>query len=335
MTRRALIARADNGGLATMTWNLARHVQFDKILVVHSDHTSRGRSRPERYEGLGEVSVCPSGPRANHAAWLTTDVDLIYSAETFYNPLILDMARGKGIKTILHAMPEMHSAHEQPDEVWIPTPWRSDCVPQENRLVPVPVDRDLLPVRVQDVNHLTIYHVHSTAMNDRNGTELLLAALPYLTFETSVKILGGEPKRAYLGLAQVEWLGSDPGLYYEAWQRTARSDVFVLPRRFGGLCLPMQEAAALGMPIVSLDLQPQRTDLSQYSLVPAELQTQVQAKGGLIDVHTCDSKRLAFRLNALASSMHTLAFLAETSNQWAKWLSWSEWEQRYCRLLSV
>ena len=49
MVRQGLIARADNSGLGTLSWEFARHLKPDKVLLV-----SNGvfQTFPERFENV-------------------------------------------------------------------------------------------------------------------------------------------------------------------------------------------------------------------------------------------------------------------------------------------
>lgn len=340
MTRRALIARADNGGLANMLLPLARNVKFDKILVVFSGHTTRGTAHPERYEGLGEVRSVEALPRARDVAWATTDVDLLYTAETWYHPYFLQSASERGVRTVVHAMPELWSVHETADEVWAPTPWRLDLLPTNTKVVPVPVDRELLTYRKQDLSSLSILHVTTNAMEDREGTELLLEAASLLDFEVDIRILGLNhrhpgPKHEYRGLAHIEWVGAVDHPFWEMWRLARPTDVLVQPRRYGGLCLTMQEAAAVGIPILTLDLSPQRAHLTPFNVVATQPLGWTRMKGGSVNVMTCDPRALAKTLNGLSRTPLAVDFLADVSDRWAKALSWSNWSDEYERLLTV
>ena len=335
---RALIARADNGGLANMLLPLAEHVRFDKILVVFAGHTTRGLAHPERYQSLGEVRICDRGPRATEMEWLTNGVEVVYTAETWYHPFILELAQRKGVRTVVHAMPELWSMHEASSEVWAPTPWRTDVLPPHTRVVPVPVDRERIQHRAQNLSALTLVHVTSNAMCDRDGTDLVLAAAPHLNFETEIRIIGRNDKydavkSMYCGLAHVQFEGAFDGPFWELWNSTQATDLLVQPRRFGGLCLTMQEAAARGLPIVTLDLNPQRSHLSTFNLIPSQPTGWTPMKGGSFNVMTCDPLRLATHLNQLAQTQLAVDFLAGVSDKWAKALDWSEWVEEYERLL--
>lgn len=306
-----MIARADDGGLGAMTWEVWRHLRPARTLIVLADHRTRGTAHPERFDGPGEVRVTARFPRPADVAWLTRDVDVVYSAETFYG------ARIRGPRTALHVMPEMH-ARDTADAMLLPTPWRAEHFPGA-ALLPVPVARDRLPFR-QRTEATTLYHVAGNAMADRNGTDLLLSALPHVRRRCTLLIRGGQPHVERHGLVNVEWLGHHHGAYWGAWPEEA--DVLVLPRRFGGLCLPILEATSLGLPIVTLDLDPQRQWLPSEGLVPVTGSTPVRMRGGSVDVHDADPCALAAHIDRLLADPPLVAALSARSQVFADGFSW-------------
>lgn len=315
----AMIARADDGGLGAMTWEVWRHLHPARTLIVLADHRTRGRAHPERFDGPGEVRVARMFPKSADVAWLTAEADVVYTAETFYG------AKIRGPRTALHVMPEMH-AHDTASAMLLPTPWRAEHFPGGIRL-PVPVARDRLPYR-QRTEATTLFHVAGNAMADRNGTDLLLSALDHVRHPCRLLIRGGQPHRERHGLVDVEWLGHHDGPYWEAWPDDA--GVLVLPRRFGGLCLPMLEATSLGLPIVTLDLDPQRSWLPAAGLVPTTGSTPVRMRGGTIDVHSTGVVMLAGRIDRLLADPALVAALSARADVLAAERSWEallpEWQ---------
>jgi hypothetical protein len=299
----------------------------EKILVVHSEHKTRGNADPDIYRGLGgEVRVTRRAPRRQDAEWLVAGVDTVYSVECWYTNEVPYAARARGVKTVLQANPEMTGLGEVSDMMIAPTKWRLDALPMEARVLPFPTDFELLPTRAPRPGIKTLYHVSSTAMCDRNGTELLLDALPFVNYELTLKIRGGytNPVTHHVGLVTVEWLGHHPGMFYEHWPEDV--DALVLPRRYGGLCLPMQEAATLGLPIITLDLDPQREWFPSASLVPARIQEEVGMRGGRFQIHTCEPRRLGGAINALVQDP---SFQRERSLAWARAISWEALQDHY------
>jgi glycosyltransferase involved in cell wall biosynthesis len=321
--RLGLVARADNGGIAAQTWQFARRMQPEKILVVHADHTNRGRAQPERYEfDYGpEIMVAPRAPRPRHVDWLLEDTDSIYTVECYYGQEIPLHARKREIKTVLHGNPEM-TGDELADVVWAPSPWMTGLLPGSPVLMPFPTDLELLPRRERRSEIRTLYHVQSEAFHDRNGTDLLLEACSFINHEVTLKIRSSmaPAHTEYRGLVTVEWVEHHDGMFYEHWDDDI--DLFVLPRRFGGLSLPMQEAASLGLPIISLACSPNESVLPPQALVKATVQDVVGMRGGDVRIFQCDPRALARKINELIENRHTRDFIADRCWDWAQAISW-------------
>lgn len=93
-------------------------------------------------------------------------------------------------------------------------------------------------------------------------------------------------------------------------------------------CLPMQESAALGMPTLTTDLEPQRgyphavfVDASPHHMEPMKL--------GQVMVHKADPRALAAQIDRLATGALDVGALSNAAREWAEALAWSAWEQQY------
>jgi Glycosyl transferases group 1 len=323
-----MVARADQGGIAAQDWSFARRMRPEKVLVVHTEHDTRGRARPEIYGGLcGEMRTTRRAPRRGDAEWLCEDIDVIYTTECFYGQEVPFASTRAGAQTVIAGNPEMTGLGEMCDVMLAPTKWRMDALPGEPRLLPVPTDPELLPLRpAREVN--VLYHVASNAMCDRNGTQLLIESLGRIRHELELWIRGGEAgKVEHCGLVTVKWLGHHDGMFFDHWVQDI--DALVLPRRYGGLCLPMQEAATLGLPIITLDVEPQRDWLPTASLVPAVVESRENMRGGQFDIHRCDPRRLAGAINQMVEDPATAAYMRERSIAWAESISWDALRDHY------
>lgn len=321
MKRLGLVARADNGGLGVQTWSFARRMKPEKVLIVHTEHTTRGKADVSRFDfDYGpEVRAIPSSPRKGDAAWLMEGIDTLWTAECWYGPVLPEAAARANVRTVIQANAEI-TGMEPADVVWAPTNWRLDLLPGKPVLMPFPTDLELMPSREFRGEVKTLYHVHSEAMCDRNGTELLLEACGRVNHELVLKIRGGTPKVEYRGLVRVEWLGPFDGMFYDHWPLDV--DAFVMPRRYGGLSLPMQEAASLGLPIIATDAAPQRSILPTQALILAKKGGEEPMRGGWIDIINCSVPAIASKINQLVEQPHYASFLAERCHDWAKAISW-------------
>lgn len=324
-----LIARADNGGLGTQSWEFWRHMRPERTLIVLRDHRTRGECHWERYTGgAGEVRITKMYPTTKDASWVTSGVKTVFAAETAYSTKMWDWSRRNGSKVCIQANPELFD-YERADRLLPATNWRTDVFP-EFEVLPVPVNREALPPReVKRVR--TFYHVNSVAMEDRNGTELVLSACRYMKNQARLLIRGGEPRTMQVGRVEVTWPGGFTGPYHDHWPDDV--DALVLPRRYGGLCLPAQEAASLGLPVIMLDTDPYAYLIHPMLLVQGFVKKRVHMKGGQFDVHACRPQLLAARMDRLYDEPSIAAEASVRSDAWAEMHSWPTLLPYYDRIL--
>lgn len=338
MTRIGLIARCDNGGLGHLTWEFHRAVRPDRTLIVRLGEQGRGTEYPERYGELGEATRWSAYPIPDEGVeWLAQACDVIYTAEVPYSDRLFDIAHAHGCKVVLHAMPELYrDEYRQADEVWLPTEWRMADVAARMgdgsiRVVPVPVALDRFPQRVVE-RARGFLHVPGAAMLDRNGTDLVVAALQHVESSITVVMVGAQTRK----IGNVTVLGGTGSggapLTVSNYWRLYQWDVLLLPRRYAGLSLPMQEAAAAGMPTLCLDRVPESRWPFTTTVPARPWQQPALMAGGSVDVYGCDPVELAAAIDRLATS--GIAPLSTAAREWAERHSWAVWADRYRALLA-
>jgi glycosyltransferase involved in cell wall biosynthesis len=113
------------------------------------------------------------------------------------------------------------------------------------------------------------------------------------------------------------------------------ADVLVMPRRYAGLSLPVQEAASLGMGLVMLDVPPYNEMLAPESLVATRGPgIEVPMVGGTFTVHSGDVTALAAKMDELVRDPALCERLSKHSDLLAESLSWDVWAPRYLDLLA-
>lgn len=334
-----LIARADQRGLGILSLEFFRHMKPDRVLVVDVPE-SPFPCRPDRYPGATVARWSPARPQfgpgilARFLDGLTT----VYSAETFYDSGLVAAARKAGVRTVLHAMPEFYRPGQpRPDEVWAPTPWRIDTLP-DPIFVPVPVPSPPLYVdgahdsRVPGEILRAVHVAGLRAAADRNGSDVLRMALrrmnPDTRLDLRVEVQGGV--RPVLNGGPKGVLVSFGGPRADRWDLYADADVLVLPRRYGGLCLPAQEAMAAGLAVVMPDVSPNDWwPTVRFSAGPGG---RIKAPCGELPVAAPDPTALAGQLDALAADPAWVTELQAGSRKWAAEHSWAallpEYERR-------
>lgn len=274
-------------------------------------------------------------PEAEVKAWLR-GLDVVYSAETFYDWRIVDWAHDAGVATVAHVMPEFWRHWQQPDlpmptQVWAPTTWRLDLLPPGTPVVPVPVEQDVFPLTPAGVgDRLQVVHVAGhRAAGDRNGTLSLLVAAGRVR----------EPMDIYVHtqddhLPRVRTLKPGVSLHMVPGGKRTRPELYagmhlhVLPRRYGGLCLPAQESLASGLGLAMTQTPPNPTT---WPIVPlrGHWEGRQATPSGEVRSFSADPVFLARTLDTLARNPGRVAELQTAGVTWAKAHGWDQLEPMY------
>lgn len=329
MKRLGLIVRSDfGGGLANQSREAHRHLQPEETLVVLMG--DRGRGTREQYEYYDPAYV------AQHVATIEeflSKIDVLLGIETFYEPLLVSRAKDLGVERVLYGNPELVNEHdpaEQADRYIWPASW-GQPYPMDGEVLPWPCSTDVTPR--QEINWPPRFvHVGCPAMLDRNGTQV---------FEEAVRMCRSDDGRTYLrfGGNGGTAAGVSPPTD-DLWDLYRDADVLVLPRRYGCLSLPMLEAAAMGVPTLTTDLEPQHGWFAKWApwllINPGDARME-SMKGSRIHegktgvaVHSPNPADLALAMDRLAARADVLDALRVEVREWAEARSWEkllpEWE---------
>lgn len=331
--RLGMIARADRGGLSAVTYEVWRHLKPAKVLLMDLGLAARGGATDlSRFDAdWCEVTVTSHKRGSFEIDRFIESLDALYSAETVYEDRIYSVARGFRCATALHVMPELFGAVDRmATDLWLPTSWEVDRIHPRAISMPMPVALDVWPYRRRKKLD-TMFTTTGEAMLDRNGWEIIKASLPLIG--TPVRLLWrggleGDTKPYTVGNVTVQWL--PPVERYED-VIPDEADLLLMPRRYGGLCLPVQEAAARGIPSVMTDLSPQ----SGWPVfkIPATEQRKIKMKGGMFPVYEFAPYLLARLIERLVDTPAEMDAGSLAAREWAEKLSWDEqlpkWTERF------
>ncbi|MGW8178316.1 MAG: hypothetical protein ACWGQW_06060, partial [bacterium] len=224
------------------------------------------------------------------------DLDLVFTCETPYSFYLLKKAREMGVKTIqqynFEFLDYLHFKDlPRPDLLAAPSPWRMDFVRQQlpsQKLIhlPVPVNRELLPYKKR--THLSkILHTAGTpAMEDRNGTYVIAEAMKHVKSPVTLEIKTQKALNVEGDNINVDH--SDYPNYFDLY---GDEDAYAMPRKFGGLCLPINEAMSVGMPVIASKVDPQTTWIPEGLLVEGAVKKQIYTKCHKLDQNSVSSTR--------------------------------------------
>ena len=340
MTRIGLIARADDTGLGNQSWEFHRHVKPDKTLIVDfTDNSASGKDltiHPDRFPGNTKVVTGP--PDGVAMMRFLDDLDVVFAMETPYNFNLFHLCRARGIKTVLQANWEMMGYHHEadghpfPDVLALPSTWH--LIEAQHRFgdrtevlhLPVPITTDRTEASTADTCTRFLHVAGHPAVSDRNGTKDLLDALRYVKSTVTVTLTCQRP--GWLGaLIETGQAPANVTLVIESsplenyWDLYDGQDALILPRRYGGLCLPLNEAIGAGIPAIMPDISPNTDWLPTEWLISASLKDTIMTKA-LIDVYRTDPESLALKIDQLAGDEEFYGHTRRQARDLAKTHSW-------------
>jgi hypothetical protein len=334
--RLGLIARADNRGLGQQTWAVQRNLKPAKTMVVDCDSAQPLDLHLDRFPNAYIVRGLPS---AYEYQQFLDGLDAVYTAETGYGDLWTH-ANKAGVKTVLHANYEFLDPRDQPSVWAAPSPWFLDRFPAGTQHLPVPIEIDRFPVTEKPLRASRFLHVVGRpAIHDRNGTLDLLQALQHVTATITMTVTCQVP--GYVGSLihdnnihtpdNVTLIldSVDRDFYWTAYQH---QDALILPRRFGGLCLPANEAIGAGIPVIMPNIDPNNTWLCQAWLTESMLAGDFRAKQH-IPFYRTNPELLAAKIDQLALDEDFYGHSVYMANNLRTALSWDKLAPQYLEVL--
>lgn len=332
--RLGVIARAEDRGLGIQTWETCRALNPDRVLLIdpgrtkHPQHVHRFDRWPvtvARWDGgrLDEPTV---------RGWLD-GLDAVYTAETFYDQRLPNWAAAAGSAAVCHVNPEFFSPSYLgiPEATWwVPTPWRLDHLAKGTQVMTMPVAADRFDPQPRHGKVRILHVAGHPAMLDRNGTQTVAQAAARMSSDCELVISSQNPKHNIQRSTRTTIRRGSTANY---WDLYSDFDILVMPRRYGGLCLPAQEAMAAGLAVVMTDIEP--NGHWPGPRVPAAVTGTAHTPGGTLDVHEADPVALADTLDRLVNNRDELDHHKAMSRAWARDNSWDALAPRWRQELSA
>jgi hypothetical protein len=299
------ILRCDHTGLGVQSKEFFNHIPC-KALVIDFSSMAPGLSEilnPNLHWYAGQT-VFKWGSKHNLRGDIprhiieefVKDIDVLVAMETPYDYNIFEICRQRGVKTVLqlnYEFLDFPSNLPKPDLFLSPSQWNYNSIPEPKKYLPVPVNTKVFQPKIKPNSFLHI--VGRPAAHDRNGTQTLLAALNYVKSEIELVIKSQRPisfsvPRNFKGNVTVDC--SNKTEYFENYT----GGVLVMPRKFGGLCLPINEAIGAEMPVIAPDISPNDMWLPPEWLVSATYSKTFSAKK-TVDIFETDVIKLAEKID--------------------------------------
>lgn len=298
--RLGILAYATQTGLGYQTKDYCENLNPAKVMVVDLSMYNRMPLFRGWYSNYNTqwVSGIPTTADINR---FLDGIDVVFMAETPLNHYLFEATKARGIKTVNAYNYEFldyfrHPEWQGPTILAAPTVWNIEQVEKLNKgkvvHLPVPIKVDHTPRVISSCKTLS-HIIGRPAVHDRNGTLSFLEAVDILKdrFDYVVyyqkpsdprAVEYFEPVRAKLNEMCRKY--SNIKVYTDIQDNTAmyqQGDLLVLPRRYGGLCLPMNEALSWGIPVVMTDVSPNNAILEKSWLAKS---AQIQTFRGHVDI---------------------------------------------------
>jgi hypothetical protein len=276
-----------------------------------------------------------------------SSMDVMLFFETPFVWPLIDLCRERGIKTVLmpmyECMPKVLPA--QPDlflcpslldlSYYPPTLIATDGVVPTRTIpsvyLPIPVEqrwyqRDRAEVFVHNAGH--------GGLKGRNGTQQFLEAIPLVRSPAKfvLRVQDDEFAVEKRLLDQIkDRLMIEGTLPYD--QLFMNGDVFVFPEQFQGLSLPLQEARAAGMLVMSTDRFPSNMWLPNYPLieVSATCTSNVSPRCNDFEQSMVSPTDIAAKVDEFYGA--DISEYSREGRDWAKTMSWEVLRPKYLEVL--
>jgi glycosyltransferase involved in cell wall biosynthesis len=298
-----MIVRADDTGLGNQTHELVKMLNPEKILLIDSSKFhNKGIQHYDWYEN-NNVVVSKGFPDNNTVVKFFSGINVVFSCETFYNKDFVALAKRRRIKTILQYNFEFleNLSNEKaalPDVLLAPSLWRfEEVVDRFNdkclvKHLPPPTSHEIFKnnrKQNRKRNNKILHVGGKAAIYDRNGTNSVIEMLKYskedyelvIRSQTDLQIKCDDKRVTFM-------IGNEEkreNLY-------CGYDAMVLPRRYAGLCLPMNEALISGLPVFMTDISPNNIVLPESWLAESHFVKSFMSRIG-VDLYNASPESLA------------------------------------------
>ena len=316
-----------------------KHIQCEKVLLIDISQRDGKGHFPQRYQNAKQLKQCKGFPKGEEMKWITDGVDLIFTCEIPYNYILFQFAKNKGIKTILNYNWEFldylrNPEYPMPDMLLNPSTWHLEKTKKlfsekcKVEHLPFPVNREVLPFEKKTKAKTFIHIAGYQLFEDRNGTESLIQSLPHIQNKDIKIIIYSQHELPKIEDKRVVVLELNIKNYWELYEE---GDVLILPRRYGGQSLQLNEAMSRGMIPLMPNMDPQNSFLcndNMFEVTTKTIRTRAEIDCAIINPHI-----LANSIDKLANmNTEKIQTLSYFSDIYADTISWANMKEKYINL---
>ena len=295
------------------------------MTVAHSKHKNH-------YRWFPNGTRASQGTIASRFKTFADGLDAMLFFETPFDWKIIPICREMGIKTFLMPMYECMPKvlPYVPDRYICPSLLDLKYYPDNSTWIPIPVD---VKWRQRTRAEVFIHNAGHGGLMGRNGTSELLMAMEHV--KSDLKLIVRCQENAKYASEWQRYAEQSPSNV--VFQRVdlpfeelySEGDVFVFPEKFNGLSLPLQEARASGMVVMSPKRFPMDIWLPHEYLIPVSSYRTTQVSGRCNDFELANVEPIAIAETMDACYGQDITQYSNDGQAWARTMSWDELKPQY------
>jgi glycosyltransferase involved in cell wall biosynthesis len=308
-----IIARADLTGLGIQSRNWVRLLKPQKLVVINSTSFNKNQQHLEWYSGYGGYTI-DGFIKTNEILPILRGVDVLLTFEIPYSYELIRVAKANGVKTIIQNNWEFTDYLRQPH---LPLPdllvnhsyWH---LKEQEKLFPNITDYCPTPVFIEDWDQVMLHNMDRDltkrrflhvagrrTYEDRNGTNDLIEVMKLIPADIDFELVI-KSQTADIAATTDPRITVDTSSPVDEKELYKDFDAMIMPRRYGGACLPMNESLAAGLPVIMPDIDPNNKVLPKEWLVRASHKGTFMTRTE-IDLFSVDHNSLADKIIELAT----------------------------------
>lgn len=298
-----LVGKDNYKGLGILTEEYMNHLPIHRLVCVGKNQRGRWKDKHIYTPDLDIVSD-----------EFLDGLDVVIILETQYFNFI-KKCKERGIKTILKVNYEFlrEGVNIHPDMYLCSSTKNYDAVDTDNKvLIPDPVNTEKIPFRQRTRVKSILHNAGTLGIGGANGTYELLEAMRFV--ESDIKLYVHTQKKLELKPGNVFITNIQSEDYADLW---GACDLYVSPQKFRATSLPIQEAMANGMPVLTTNIEP-FNQFCHFLVEPSGSFTDWAERK--IEVAEIDSRVLAKKLDELYDT--DISKESKEAREYAESISW-------------
>lgn len=313
MVKIGLICFGNNSGIGYQTKRLAEMIKPDRILYIDSTSFSKNKKQNTQWYSSFHGYKVDGFPTNYEIKTFLKGLTHVLCVENPLNYNLTSYAEKLGVKVYIQTNWEFNDFLDKkqltlPYKFLMPSFWKikemEDIFGRDKvSYLPPPIDpnefKEARETNFERKGRKRFLHVAGTvAAHDRNGTLDVIEAINHTRedFELVITSQHELPKEYMSSSSKIKYriggVGKPSDLYKDF-------DALILPRRYGGLCLPACEALMSALPVIMLDISPSKELLPKEWLINARKNNSFKTRT-MIDVYQGNINSLAAKIDAFS-----------------------------------